>query len=89
MGNAATGIVAILVAFPVYLLWKGRLPLYLALTKNAAAPSTPSGTTTTPPASAAPAPTLSPVWSPGLTYGAVTQPNGAVEYGYGTQAQFQ
>lgn len=41
--NASGGIATILLAFPIYLLWRGRLPMYLALTKTAAAPSTPSG----------------------------------------------
>jgi len=36
-GNVArTGLLLVMVAFPLYLLWKGRLPAYLALAKGAA-----------------------------------------------------
>jgi hypothetical protein len=36
MGSLArTGFIMIAVGFPVYLLWRGRLPLYLALTRPA------------------------------------------------------
>lgn len=44
--SAHQGIVAILIAFPVYLLWKGRLPAYLALLKTPA-PNPSDGSTVT------------------------------------------
>ncbi len=37
-GNVArTGLLLVMVSFPLYLLWKGRLPAYLALAKGTAA----------------------------------------------------
>lgn len=33
---ARTGVTLIALAFPVYLLWKGRLPLYMAMAKAGA-----------------------------------------------------
>jgi len=85
--NASKGIAFILLAFPIYLLWKGRLPAYLALTKTAAAPSTPSGTSSNVPTTTPALTSLSQSWAPGLTYMGVTQPNGTVQYGYGTAGQ--
>lgn len=48
MSSAQRGFIMIALAFPIYLLWKGRLPAYFALLKNnpiagagAIAPGTP------------------------------------------------
>lgn len=34
MSTAQRGFIMIALAFPIYLLWKGRLPAYFALLKN-------------------------------------------------------
>lgn len=36
-GNVArSGLLLVMVSFPLYLLWRGRLPAYIAMTKGAA-----------------------------------------------------
>lgn len=38
-----TGLAMIVIAFPVYLLWRGRLPTYMALVTGGAVIGTPTG----------------------------------------------
>jgi hypothetical protein len=33
---ARTGLLLVAISFPLYLLWKGRLPLYIGMTKGSA-----------------------------------------------------
>jgi hypothetical protein len=47
MNAAATGFITIALAFPIYLLWKGELPAYLALMTGGALTTSATGASTT------------------------------------------
>lgn len=49
MGAAKIGFIMIALGFPFYLLWKGRLPAYLALASAASSSGTTTASTTTNP----------------------------------------